>query len=119
MPKQECGIQNLSSPTITEENTQKENLPLEKQGTSSTDATTKVDSIASALSSCAIGDGEQDGVNMLSDAGGISYGDYLQLDKILDAQVLQSDVGGRHVHDEHLFIIVHQGKMAKQLLRYQ
>ena len=31
---------------------------------------------------CPIGEGEQDGVNMLSDAGGFSYGQYLQLDKI-------------------------------------
>ena len=57
---------------------------------------------------CPIGDGEQDGVNMLSDAGGHSYGSYLQLDKILNAQTLQSDVDGRHVHDEHLFIVTHQ-----------
>ena len=57
---------------------------------------------------CPIGDGEQDGVNMLSDAGGLSYGQYLQLDKILDAQKLQSDVDGNHVHDEHLFIVTHQ-----------
>ena len=61
---------------------------------------------------CAIGDGEQDGVNMLSDAGGISYGNYLQLDKILNAQVLQSDLGGRHVHDEHLFIVIHQSMFS-------
>ena len=57
---------------------------------------------------CPIGDGEQDGVNMLSDAGGLSYGQYLQLDKILNAQKLQSDVDGNHVHDEHLFIVIHQ-----------
>ena len=57
---------------------------------------------------CPIGDGEQDGVNMLSDAGGLSYGKYLQLEKILNAQTLQSDLDGRHVHDEHLFIVTHQ-----------
>ena len=68
------------------------------------------DQINQRLRKCTIGDGEQDGVNMLSDAGGISYGDYLQLDKILNAQVLQSDVDGRHVHDEHLFIVIHQSK---------
>ena len=59
---------------------------------------------------CPIGDGEQDGVNMLSDAGGLSYGQYLKLDKILDAQTLQSDLDGEHVHDEHLFIVTHQSK---------
>merc|ERR1712226_415816 len=45
---------------------------------------------------------------MLSDAGGLSYGQYLKLDKILDAQTLQSDLDGEHVHDEHLFIVTHQ-----------
>ena len=40
--------------------------------------------------------------------GGISYGDYLQLDKLLHAQEPQSRVHGREVHDEHLFIITHQ-----------
>jgi len=58
-------------------------------------------------------DGEQEdptqaGVNVLADAGGISYGDYLQLDKILSAQVPQSRVHGQEVHDEHLFIVTHQ-----------
>ena len=71
----------------------------------------KDDQITNKLEKCKIGDGEQDGVNMLSDAGGISYGRYLQLDKILNAQVLQSDVDGRHVHDEHLFIVIHQSKI--------
>jgi len=47
-------------------------------------------------------------VNVLADAGGISYGDYLQLDKILSAQVPQSRVHGQEVHDEHLFIVTHQ-----------
>ena len=63
---------------------------------------------------CPIGDGEQDGVNMLSDAGGLSYGKYLQLDKILSAQTLQSDLDGRHVHDEHLFVITHQSTKFDQ-----
>jgi len=54
------------------------------------------------------GDSVQDGVNVLADAGGISYGDYLQLEKLLDAQVPQSKVHGSEVHDEHLFIITHQ-----------
>lgn len=37
------------------------------------------------------------------------YGDYLMLDKVLNAQRLQSAESNRPVHDEHLFIITHQG----------
>ena len=36
------------------------------------------------------------------------YGDYLQLAKLLDAQQLQSTKAGQTVHDEMLFMIVHQ-----------
>lgn len=36
------------------------------------------------------------------------YGDYLQLDKLLGAQTLESAKHGPPVHDEMLFIIVHQ-----------
>jgi tryptophan 2,3-dioxygenase len=36
------------------------------------------------------------------------YSSYLQLDKILDAQGLESDRLGQHAHDEMLFIIIHQ-----------
>lgn len=36
------------------------------------------------------------------------YSDYLQLDKILDAQHLESDLAGAHAHDEMLFIVIHQ-----------
>ena len=68
----------------------------------------KRDTFSGEIHLCPIGDGEQDGVNMLSDAGGLSYGEYLQLDKILNAQILQSDLDGQHVHDEHLFIVTHQ-----------
>ena len=38
----------------------------------------------------------------------ISYGKYLQLDKILDSQALKSLEHGNEVHDEMLFIIIHQ-----------
>jgi tryptophan 2,3-dioxygenase len=38
----------------------------------------------------------------------IYYGDYLQLDKILDAQQPESALNGHEAHDEMLFIIVHQ-----------
>jgi tryptophan 2,3-dioxygenase len=36
------------------------------------------------------------------------YSDYLQLDKILDAQAPESDKLGQPAHDEMLFIIIHQ-----------
>ena len=55
---------------------------------------------------------DQSGTNLLADAGGVSYAKYLQLDKILNAQELQSELAGRRVHDEHLFIIVHQSEWA-------
>lgn len=34
----------------------------------------------------------------------------VQLDKIITAQVLQSEVKGNKIHDEHLFIVTHQGE---------
>ncbi|KAH0616055.1 hypothetical protein JD844_026863 [Phrynosoma platyrhinos] len=52
-------------------------------------------------------DKSQEGLNKAS-KGGLVYGDYLQLDKILDAQVLQSEKKGNKIHDEHLFIVTHQ-----------
>ena len=36
------------------------------------------------------------------------YGDYLQLDRILDSQDLESEKRGETAHDEMLFIVVHQ-----------
>jgi tryptophan 2,3-dioxygenase len=36
------------------------------------------------------------------------YSSYLQLDKILDAQHLESDKQNKHAHDEMLFIVIHQ-----------
>ena len=38
----------------------------------------------------------------------VHYGDYLQLEKILHAQDLESDLLGAHAHDEMLFIVIHQ-----------
>jgi len=49
----------------------------------------------------------QDGRNN-TEQGGILYGEYLQLDKLLDAQRMVSTDCGVGVHDEHLFIITHQ-----------
>lgn len=39
---------------------------------------------------------------------GLSYGEYLQLDRLLNSHQCESGKHGREVHDEHLFIIVHQ-----------
>jgi hypothetical protein len=41
----------------------------------------------------------------------VNYANYLQLNKLLDAQLLMSskhDQNKKPVHDEHLFIIIHQ-----------
>lgn len=39
---------------------------------------------------------------------GVYYSEYLQLDKILNAQTLESDKANDHAHDEMLFIVIHQ-----------
>ncbi|XP_028816721.1 tryptophan 2,3-dioxygenase A [Denticeps clupeoides] len=52
-------------------------------------------------------DVSQEGINRAS-RGGIIYGDYLQLDRIVNSQVLQSELKGNKIHDEHLFIVTHQ-----------
>src|SRR3954463_10182480 len=48
----------------------------------------------------------------------VHYSDYLQLDKILHAQTLESDLLQQHAHDEMLFIVIHQAYELwfKQLL---
>ena len=38
----------------------------------------------------------------------VYYSDYLQLNKILDAQMPESKIAGKEAHDEMLFIIIHQ-----------
>ena len=40
--------------------------------------------------------------------GNVYYSEYLQLDKILDAQMPESKLAGNEAHDEMLFIIIHQ-----------
>lgn len=40
------------------------------------------------------------------------YGEYLQLDKVLKAQRMLSKQSNKPVHDEHLFIITHQGAIV-------
>uniref|UniRef100_A0A023F8V1 Tryptophan 2,3-dioxygenase n=2 Tax=Triatoma infestans TaxID=30076 RepID=A0A023F8V1_TRIIF len=44
----------------------------------------------------------------LGEQDGMLYAEYLQLDKILNAQRMLSEVNNATVHDEHLFIITHQ-----------
>ena len=51
-------------------------------------------------------DQTQAGVNVLADAGGISYGDYLQLDKILSAQEPQSKIYGEKILLETYFLSI-------------
>lgn len=43
------------------------------------------------------------------------YGEYLQLEKILSAQRMLSPSDHKPVHDEHLFIVVHQGKFSQDV----
>lgn len=63
--------------------------------------------------SCPMGrhtvDPAQQGEVLGSDVG-MLYGEYLQLEKVLSAQRMLSPSGKQPVHDEHLFIVVHQGK---------
>ncbi|XP_066503203.1 tryptophan 2,3-dioxygenase B [Hoplias malabaricus] len=68
---------------------------------------TKQHLLKSKLSAADEEDDSQKGINKAI-KGGISYGDYLQLDKVINAQVLQSEVRGKKIHDEHLFIVTHQ-----------
>ena len=47
----------------------------------------------------------------------VNYRNYLQLNKILDAQLLLSsknDQNKKPIHDEHLFIIIHQSKTQRR-----
>lgn len=54
-------------------------------------------------------DSVQNGEHLGPEAG-MLYGEYLMLDKVIDAQRLLSVEDNRPVHDEHLFIITHQGE---------
>lgn len=54
--------------------------------------------------------GEMEIINGKKESGSLmSYEDYLMLDKVINAQQLQSAKNNHPVHDEHLFIITHQG----------
>lgn len=54
----------------------------------------------------------QDG-DQLDEEAGMLYGEYLMLDKILSAQRMLSEEHNQPVHDEHLFIVTHQGTRKK------
>ncbi|XP_023161970.2 tryptophan 2,3-dioxygenase [Drosophila hydei] len=54
------------------------------------------------------GNEHDDAAVPLSNEVGKIYGEYLMLDKLLDAQCMLSMEDKRPVHDEHLFIITHQ-----------
>lgn len=54
-------------------------------------------------------DSVQNGEHLGAEAG-MLYGEYLMLDKVIDAQRMLSVQDNRPVHDEHLFIITHQGE---------
>lgn len=52
---------------------------------------------------------ENGGGEHLGPEAGMLYGEYLMLDKVLKAQRMLSTESNRPVHDEHLFIVTHQG----------
>lgn len=49
-----------------------------------------------------------EGINKAVFSDHVSYGSYLQLDKLLSCQNLRSAEANQLVPDEHLFIIIHQ-----------
>lgn len=53
--------------------------------------------------------------DQLDEEAGMLYGEYLMLDKILNAQRMLSVENNHEVHDEHLFIVTHQGRNTLML----
>lgn len=49
---------------------------------------------------------------VLDNDAGMLYGEYLMLDRLLSAQRMLSAESDKPVHDEHLFIITHQGRFC-------
>jgi tryptophan 2,3-dioxygenase len=60
----------------------------------------------------------QEGEPLGADVG-LLYGEYLMLDKVLSAQRMLSAQSSRPVHDEHLFIVTHQGTTHTWLFSYR
>ena len=65
-------------------------------------------------------DGEAEWHNAALDfTHAMSYGDYLKLDKVLDAQkMLSMGSDGKPIHDEHLFICIHQSEFSSFFQRF-
>lgn len=61
------------------------------------------------LSRSVVDEAGQEGTQLGNEAG-MLYGDYLMLDKLLSAQRMLSAESSKPVHDEHLFIVTHQGE---------
>lgn len=61
-----------------------------------------------ALLFCRKSDPAQNG-QVLGVESGMLYDEYLMLDKIIESQRMLSTESNKPVHDEHLFIITHQG----------
>lgn len=59
-------------------------------------------------------DGQTGEVHLGPEAG-MLYGEYLMLDKLLCSQRMLSKEGNRPVHDEHLFIVTHQGRFWSRI----
>lgn len=60
-------------------------------------------------------------MEQLGDESGMLYAEYLLLDKVLGAQRLLGEENNAPVHDEHLFIVTHQGKNTfslKKIISY-
>ncbi|RYY87811.1 MAG: tryptophan 2,3-dioxygenase [Chitinophagaceae bacterium] len=57
---------------------------------------------------CPFNHGNANPATSSGDVSAVHYHDYLQLDKILSAQTLESDKKGESAHDEMLFIVIHQ-----------
>lgn len=51
----------------------------------------------------------------LGPEAGLLYGEYLMLDKITSAQRMVSAEKNLPVHDEHLFIVTHQGTVQRNI----
>lgn len=60
--------------------------------------------------SCPYKHSEENGVEAEQEEGNVqlTYHSYLQLEKILGAQEMKSEKEGETIHDEHLFITIHQ-----------
>ena len=58
---------------------------------------------------CLVSRDAQEGEQQLGEEG-MMYGEYLMLDRVLSAQRMLSEQNNERVHDEHLFIVTHQGQ---------